>query len=40
MEKPSSFRNVMLNEKMVELLKPLLLSQPDFKTCDIWKIKE
>lgn len=28
--------NVMLNEKMVELLQPLLLSQPKIKTCDVF----
>lgn len=28
--------NVMLNEKMVSMLKPLILSQPGFATCDRW----
>jgi hypothetical protein len=32
--------NVMLNRKMVEMLEPLLLSQPNFKTCDIWNGQE
>lgn len=30
-------QNLMLNEKMVELLRPLLLSQPLFKTCDVYR---
>jgi hypothetical protein len=28
--------NVMLNEKMVEMIRPLLLSQPGFVSCEIW----
>lgn len=28
--------NTMLNKKMVELLQPLLLSQPGFKSCDVF----
>ncbi len=32
--------NVMLNRKMVEMLQPLILSQPAFKTCDVWDKQE
>ena len=28
--------NVMLNKKMVEMLQPLILSQPEFKSCDVF----
>ena len=33
---PHPLGNVMLNKKMVDMLQPLLLSQPGFATCDIW----
>ncbi|NCI45449.1 hypothetical protein [Sediminibacterium soli] len=32
--------NVMLNEKMAEMLRPLLLSQAGVKTCDTWSGQE
>ncbi len=33
---PHPLGNVMLNKKMADMLSPLLLSQRNFKTCDIW----
>ena len=37
---PHPLGNVMLNKKMADMLQPLLLSQPNFKTCDIWNGQE
>ena len=36
-KKPHPLGNLMLNEKMVAMLQPLLLSQKNFATCDIFK---